>query len=218
MLGKRSAWSIVFLAVSFSITAEQTYAATTLFDSFGPGDGYNRWVAADVGGTPNNLTFAASFSLEGSESYSLDSIALAVTFFGLGTNQLDVSLTSDAGDMPGAILESFSFTDQVPVFDDILDPPTVGVSITHPILTPGTTYWLVASAPDDAKESWFYSPQTAWGLTASSYNGDPWSVTPNTLTAFRITGSPAPVPAPGVALLAALGTALTTALRRRRTL
>jgi len=85
----------------------------------------------------------------------------------------------------------------------------VGSSTLHPILNPGTDYWLVASAPIVAPAStidtwavWNLSDPLAVGKHAYRIDSGDWK-TIDKMGAFRVEGTVVPVP--GAVLLGILG-------------
>ena len=123
--------------------------AAIIFNTFGPGDSYgtSSWT---IGYSGDEFDIGGKFAITVGIPHTLDSIELAVGMYG-GTKEIDVWLMSDAASEPGAIIEAFNFKN-FPEDGSIL----VGNSVLNPILTPGTNYWLIASAPheDDTYAGW----------------------------------------------------------------
>ncbi|NLT76170.1 MAG: hypothetical protein GXX98_06570 [Planctomycetes bacterium] len=196
---------IVFLAVPSG--------ANLVYSNFGsgiPGGGYGIGTYG-----PGNYAYASSFSVTGTESYTLDRIELAAAL-SFGLNQLNVSLMADAAGLPGTVLESFSFTDQMPPHGD---PDTVvGVSATNPLLTAGSTYWLAAFAPNDTGAVWWCTSPEVYGSNANSVDGGSWYAETTCMPAFEISGTPVAtvVPVPGAMLLTSLGLGMIGWVHRRR--
>jgi len=191
--------------------------AGPIFSTLGPGDTYELSGWWGIISFPYDLDTANQFSFAGSTKYCLDTIELAVGF-NTGTNELGVWLMSDAAGEPGTIIEAFNFVDAMgPTGQN--NPLLVGNSVLNPVLSPGTDYWLVASTPNiDTNAGWNFSSPAVPGTIAqrNSMMGT-WSVFPNdTLGAFRVSGTPVPVP--GVFVLGGMGLGIVGWLRRRRTL
>jgi len=206
--------TVLIVAAILFIAAGQA-GADVLFNTFGPGDSYQTAIGWTIGlppGTPDNFAQGNQFSFTGLQSYRLDSIELAVGLVA-GTNQVNVSLMNDAAGLPAAVLEAFSFTDQMGPFGSN-NPPLVGTSVAHPLLAPGMNYWLIASASNDTWAAWNLSSLGGAGQLARSTNGGEWSTSENPFAAFRINGTLVPVP--GAVLLGVLGLGFAGGLLRRR--
>jgi hypothetical protein len=188
-------------------------ASTVLFNTFGPGDIYNTNMAYMIGFPPDEWVSGNQFMIGTSEPYYLDKIELAAGLF-TGTNQIDVWLMNDSSGKPGTTIEAFNLVNMMQSYGFIY-PPLSADSVLHPLLYPGTPYWLAVSAPaTDTSAGWYLSDPEVFGLRAYYTDSNPWSTADFQIGAFRITGSVIPVPS--AIILGSIGAGLAGWLRRRR--
>jgi hypothetical protein len=81
----------------------------------------------------------------------------------------------------------------------------VADSVLHPLLSEGTQYWIVASAPDASTSAlWNLTFPADIGIRGFRQGDDPWQVFDNNIrSAFRVSGDP--VPEPGTVVLLSVG-------------
>ncbi len=186
--------------------------ADVAFNDFGPGDSFNTnsgcTVSTNSSETHQQITSAMQFT--SAASGSLTSIELAMSIIS-GANSFTVTLNTDSGGLPGAILESFTLTD-VPTLGTSF-PPEVLTSVVQPTLTAGTNYWINISPSDlnsDTWGAWNFNSIGVTGLIAQ--NGISFGV--QTLSAFAVNVSA--VPEPSSLALGLLGAAGALGLGARR--
>jgi hypothetical protein len=192
--------------------------ADIIFNNFGPGDTYNIGFGYTIAGStviPPGFVQGDGFAITPAATFELDQIRLAAGHI-TGPNQINVTLRADAGGLPGAVLESFSFTN-LGAFGNA-NPPLVANSVLHPILQAGTRYWLIADPGNAATwDVWNFNSIGDTGPHALSAGGGPFTDGNATRGAFEILGTPVPEPS-SLALfgLGSLGLA-GWRLRRRHT-
>lgn len=194
-------------AVLLICAAALPVQAGVIVNTFGPGDAYDCCSGWTIGYPGSAYVQGDAFTPAG--NVTLGMIELAVSLVS-GSNELDVWLMSDAGGQPNATIESFHFSGAMGVFGN-LNPPLSANSALHPVLTGGTQYWLIASAPEaNTWAAWNYNSIGALGLRALRWDTQPsWSVyQDSTLAAFRISSLETGIPEPGTMCLLVAGLGL----------
>ncbi len=183
--------------------------ADTVYSTFGPGNSFVSNAAWKVGDV-FDAQIAASF-VPGRD-FTLQAIDIEA-FVSSGSGDLTVALSAGPSS-PGTPLESFDLT-------GVASSPTFLTmdSALHPVLTAGTTYWIVLSASAGTVAGWNQNDQGFVGLS-SRQGGGPWVSLGTELStpAFDVLGAPAgAVPEPsGAILLASAFLAQAAALAYRR--
>lgn len=209
---------ISMMVLALLVSGAGQVKAGVIFNNFGPGDSYdvNRGVtiglAGGIGGP--HIDTAVAFAPIGN-SFTLDGIELAINL-GSGLNLLDVALTTSVGGFPGAVLETFRFVNAMGPLG-FLNPPLIADSVLHSLLSEGTQYWVVASAPDlSTSAAWNLNTTSDPGPQAQREDSGPWFLVSPPRGAFRVSGTAIPEPSTftllGLGVLGLLG----YALRRKR--
>lgn len=197
----------------------------TLFSDFGPGNAFNCCVGDPLGGGAANgnggFTLAAPFTPSTTAYLSQIDVAVSVDVTGNKSPDLNAFLLSSSGNMPGAVLESFSLTGVATVQPSIIS----FTSRVHPLLLSGTQYY-VALAPADlinSKDGFLFnttgavaSPSKFLSIGSGPFAGNAGSIQP----AFRVTGdtNPPAIPEPSTWLMSVSGLSalMLVAVRRAR--
>lgn len=164
-----------------------------------------------VGTFPNDplehFTPGDAFTTALTTDFTLDRVELAVGLISGNVNSLIVSLYSDQNGSPGSLLESFWLDNQMGPFgqDHAL---LVADSVLHPILTAGSSYWLLATTADPTTAAgWYFNHTLDTGPVGTRVNNDPFCCIRNDLRdAFAVLGTPTQAtPEPSTAWTVAAG-------------
>lgn len=178
--------------------------ADDLVNTFGPsGIGYFPSVGWTIDG---GQSLGKTFSI--ASSFTLSEIDVALRMDG-DSDQMLVSLRSDASGQPDAALEAFTVTSG-------FGAGTAGVyaltSVTNPILAAGT-YYVTIEPLNGATGKWNLNNGGGQGsMVVSSDGGSSWTGFTDTNGAIRVQGAAVPEPA----TMTVLGLATMALLKRRR--
>ncbi len=199
--------------------------AAVIYNTFGLGDsyltdygsGFN--ISGPTSGVPNGYggegEVVQGNGFVPAYTGTLDSVELAMGLVS-GANELEVWLMGANFSVPGSVIETFSFSGQM---QDSSGGGGIitGYSVEHPVLNANELYWLVASAPGDAHATWYTSQDRVQALTGIRNPEGLWELAfDGPQTAFRISGTLAPVPIPSTLLLMGSGLAGVVGIARRR--
>lgn len=221
------------LTMSVAVSAQAAVIHTT----FGSGDSYgtNFWYFTAYQGVyqgnppPSEFddAWATGFMFTvGAQNYLLDSISLPAWN---DHSEIYVQVRADATGQPGTVLETLPLSGQP--FENSL---FTGSSSTRPLLTAGSSYWLVAFAPENADVLWYAESSdqvneyqlgtvdfelegigSAQGIPfMTMYEGE-FSGGVKNPGAFRIEGTPVSTPEPASMLLLGFGLVGLAVLRKR---
>ena len=206
----------VLVSLAIMALAEIPGMASTVFDTYGPGNTYTDNQSYPVGGFRTVVT--VGFQFTPSATGQLSEIDVAFGYV-VGSKQVTISLDTDAGNSPGSPIESYTFTDDVLYYDNRPNNYIEGTvyalySTLHPVLTSGTNYWLVASGPQNSDNGWYLN---SLGITGNSYvsSGYGTPLTSRTLGTFRVTEADVSTPEPTAFGLTGLGGLMLAGLGRK---
>ncbi len=208
---------IVIAAVVALATAGAARADQIIFSNFGPGMTFDTNHGYTVAGSGAQGTAVIANRFTATSNLSFISAQLALGLSSGSPSILQVLLETDAGGLPGSIIETINVN--IGPF-----PPggvVTAMSVLNPLLTSGANYWLVVYAPgSNTAAEWNFSLGDVPTLNNFASNQIPSATGPWTFaagpvrSAFQINGN-SPVPEPATLLL--LGPALAVmALRERR--
>jgi hypothetical protein len=190
----------LFLLSALGLLLISSPANTAIIhNNFGSGDSFNAsnfWRASTFENPSSVLPgkdLASPFTPSGNDFF-LDQIEIAVRLEA-GPNLLDVWIMSDNSNSPGSILESFDFAGDVPGSADIISKN----SVSRPVLNAGTKYWIALSTasgdPNNTSVDWYLTdPEVLDTMAFRNPEGGSWSAYTTTVSAFRISGTPVPIP------------------------
>ena len=166
-----------------------------LFNNFGPSNSYQVTAGYGFGGSSPNFEQAMAFTAN--NSYLLTGGDFGVSLsFGLNPSTFEITVHTDEGGLPGAVLEEVTVNTNLGPFG-LQNPPVVVSFLGTTLLNAGEQYWISMSAGEFPQAVWNRNNTGDLGPRAFAMNGGPWTLFSNTDTrgAFRLHGTL--VPAPG---------------------
>jgi PEP-CTERM motif len=213
---KRPCAIVAALAILL-VTASDAKADILVFNNFGSGDSYQNAAGWLVGNDFSGNNIAVGETFTAGTTGTLSQIKLALEFVA-GANAGTVTLRSDSGGAPGAVLESWSVS-SLPVDDGAHHTPITLTDSLSLSLAAGTSYWVVASTSTNSTLTWQWS-NTATGNLATSFDGGAtFSTGVDTQSAFAVSelqSNTATTPEPSTLALLTIGTAALAGNRLRR--
>jgi hypothetical protein len=178
--------------ILFVVIIPASARAAVVFSNLGPSDSYgiNFYAVHDRG--PQDV--AMPFTVGAGPDYTFTSLEMALLNLNANPSLLSVHLMTDAGGLPGAIIESMSLA--VTPGSSLV----TGVSALTPTLTAGTTYWIATDAGPGFNGGWHWTSPPVSGTGAfSDDHTATWTQFSDVSAAFRVNGDPITpaVPEPG---------------------
>lgn len=200
--------------------------ADVLYTNFGPGTTYTDSSGVIVSNGSVETSVAEELPVLTS-SYDLTSIEfVASTETPSPLNSVTVGIYADNGGVPAATaLESITLTGQLAPFDGSLSPVLTATSVTNPLLSAGSQYWLVMDGPASEYLVWDLNSTSTVGYLETNGTAGEWINNPNpfaseTNAVFEVDGTlisgAAAAPEPRTWMLLAGGLGLISVLARRR--
>ena len=191
--------------------------ASPIYSNFDTGFGYEVSTGLVVGNGFDGSYYAQGDTFTPGANATLGTIELALgeLYQGSQVDPITVNLTSDAGNQPGAILESFLIAPGSLGLFGNNNAPIVLTSGLNPLLLAGTQYWITASLPLTSAVAWNFNSTGDISPEALSQDGGAW-FSPSGLTpgAFQVDGRTTAVPEPATTALGLVAGAF--AMIRRR--
>jgi hypothetical protein len=191
----RKATLITFASLLAILLCAATASAGPLYSNFGPGMTYDNnyntsgWYVGYTGTPGQNEVIAMPFIPNRTANVTNAILALGWVP-GTPNTPINVYLESDTGlGYPGTILATLTQVGSIP------NGPSGGglvtfLAPTHPLVTAGTEYWIVAQEPDlTSSQGWFFTVGDPTGPFAYDENNSPtgpWTATTNDVSAFEV--------------------------------
>jgi hypothetical protein len=180
-------------ALLLALPTDAHAGPVTLFTNFGAGFSYNIADGNPVGSGFDGNAYVEGETFRSGSTADLSTVELALSDTGGSTDTINVALHADAGDKPGATLESWSIPGGTVGPFGTNNPPIVLISLLQPLLIAGDQYWLTAGSPITSAYVWNFNSTGANADHANSTdNGATWFIGPSgffTPGAFEVDGT-----------------------------
>ncbi len=207
------------LVVSALALCGNLLKADIIYTNFGPSLAYDdgTGIIVDNGLTGSDIAIELPVL---TSSYDLTDIKFVASSQSPdSTNSVTVSIYADNGGAPAATsLESITLNGQLAPFNGTLSPVLTANSVSNPVLSAGSLYWIVMSGVASQSLVWDDNGQSLSGyLQGTPGSPGSWTASADGDGAFEVDGTlvgSAPTPEPGTWLLLAGGLALIAVFHR----
>lgn len=181
-------------------------ASVVLYNTFGPGDAFDTTSGWTIGAGSSNQNAGFSQALKFTPLVSGTVVSVEIALFRLeGGTQVTGLIMTDAGGLPGSVIETFTFA-------DIVGVPSIFLanSAANSLLNAGTPYWFAVTAPDLINDSfgWNRNLSAPFLPNAQRVGSGPWVLdSPDFRGTLRVTGD-ALIPEPASRVLMGIALAL----------
>ncbi len=205
---KLDALAALFFALVCCPSAAQ---ALVVYDTFATGQGDPDIQIGQITGQDLQIAYPFDMPLD-SGAYPLETITVRLRNPGGTHGDFRLRLREDAGGTPGAVLEEWTFTTDLPSETDVTFD-----SLTQPLLLQGATYWLNLKIEAGTGEGWWMAtiPRSSDSLYATTGALDPTWLVPAAIP-YPVGLATVVVPEPDQLWLGAAGAAALVSLRRQR--
>ncbi len=179
--------AVLFAAALAMVMSTGMAQADVLYSNLGSGDSFSTAGYPSAQFVRYSQWPAVRFTVAGGD-YQLGTVELPLKL-GYAYTGMNVSVTRDAGGIPGTTLETIL----VPAASIPSTPRLVSVaSVSKPVLEEGNTYWVVASFNESAEAQWYANNTGAMGMAYILVGLQGWFYSSYYATpALRVTGTPA---------------------------
>ena len=210
---------VALMGALAAILPASASAATILFTNFGSSMAYDTTQGNPVGNdfAGDNAAEGDSFMIGSAATFSSANLALSCVVGCPAAMNFTVDLTADSGDSPGAIIESFAFTNVTLGALGNNNTPITVTSVLHPLLAASTQYWITVSSSLSYSIVWNNNSTGDTNDQAVSSDGGATWFSPSGATpgALQVNGNLSAAPEPSGGLLAAAGLIAAWQLRKR---
>jgi hypothetical protein len=208
----------VALIGALAVLLPATASASVIFTNFGASLAYDTTQGISVGNdfAGDNIAEGDSFMPTSDAVFGSAMVALSCVVGCPADMNFTVDLTGDSGDSPGAVIESFLFTNATLDALGNNNAPIAMTSVLHPTLLAGVQYWITISSSVRYSIAWNNnSTGDTNDQAVSSDGGATWfAPTGGTPGALEVDSTTVVLPEPSAGFLAGAGLIVVWWLKR----